>query len=154
MLLGQIQVDKELCVRALFVGPTVNFNDLEAPVYKSISAGIRLVQAAQVHGQRMGGNREYSLWIPTIMRMELQLRVASTSGTDHDGENIQYTGANGYKIKGLYSGLGLFDAGFFMTDDFGNPVTANPTSSDEIRINNARDGFPADKYVQLEWRQQ
>lgn len=53
---------------------------------------------------------------------------------DYDGINIQYIGTNNYRIRRSYSGLGSYNVRFYLIDEFGNDVTSNPTSADEVII--------------------
>lgn len=62
-----------------------------------------------------------------------------------DGSIALYVGANGYKLKRVLSGLGIYNVGYQIVDEFGNNASITPQSSDIIQIT-----YPGSRYRALQ----
>jgi hypothetical protein len=139
VLNSKLNVDELLASQGIFVGASVATNGLSAPVYQSRSIGIRLT------GDGAGN------WTPSALFSTGSFLTISTYNTvdggtsfdwaginyDPDQISIQYIGTNNYHIRRTYSSLGIYTGRFQLLDEFGNAVTTNPTTSDEVVITNA-----------------
>lgn len=66
--------------------------------------------------------------------------IAAGFNIEYQGVSINYIGANDYRLKRSYSGLGAYNVRFNLLDEFGNPVTSNPTTDDVVTITGAASG--------------
>lgn len=135
-----ITPDESFSGQSVAVGATVGLNLSESAVYRGRSIGVRLTGDGAGTWTKSGGLT--SAWDVTTYNTGdggTSFNVVSPSvwGTDFDGLNIQYIGPNNYHIKRVYSGLGAYNARFVLLDEFGNFVSTNPTTTDEIVISNA-----------------
>lgn len=140
VLNSKLLPDETLSGQLLITGPTVGFSTLEAPVYQGRSIGIRLTGDGSGNWTKSANHGESAAWDVTTFNTgdgSTSFNIGSPIiAVGYDELNIQYIGPNNYSIKRVYSGLGAYNVKFILQDAFGNPVTSNPTTSDEIVITN------------------
>lgn len=137
-----ITPDESFAAQSLTVGATVGFALSESAVSRGRSIGIRLTGNGagtwtKSSGFGLGGAFDVTTYNTGDGGTSFNVAAASVWGVDYDGLNIQYIGPNNYHIKRVYSGLGAYNVRFILLDEFGNFVSTNPTTSDEIIISNA-----------------
>lgn len=131
-------IDESFTAQGIFAGATVGLTAFEAEVDRFHASGIRLTGAGTNTWTEQGTLG--SLFDVTTYDAASGGTSFNTSvqfGTDYNAVNIQYIGPNNYHIRRVYSGLGAYNIRFVLVDEFNNPVTAFPTTSDEIIISNA-----------------
>lgn len=140
VLNGKVLPDETLSGQLLITGPTVGFSTLEAPVYQGRTIGIRLTGDGAGNWTKSTDYSTSSSWDITTFNTGdggTSFNIGSPIiGVSNNELDIHYIGPNGYSVKRVYSGLGSYNVRFILQDAFGNPVTANPTTSDEIMITN------------------
>jgi hypothetical protein len=131
--------DESFAAYSMIVGPTVGTSTLEAAVYQARAMSVKLT------GDGAGNWTKSGLVTSSFDVTAFNTGDGGTSfnittpiySANYDEVNLVYNGTHGYQVKRVYSGLGAYNARFILLDAFGNPVTDNPTSADEIGINNA-----------------
>lgn len=137
VLNSKILPDESFAEQILSIGASVGFTSLSAPVYQWRTVGIRLSGAGSSTWTKNGVAS--SAWDVTTYNTgdgTTSFNVTST-GIDYDQIAINYNGPNGYHIRRYYSGLGAYNVKFALLDALGNPVTSNPTTSDDVTITGA-----------------
>jgi hypothetical protein len=140
VLNSKVLVDETLASYCLIGGPTVGFSTLSAPIFQLRTIGMRLTGAGTDTWTKNVGFSTGGLFDVTTYNTgdgSTSFNVPAALGIDYNQMNIIYDGPNGYIIKRVYSGLGAYNAKFQLCDAFGNPVTTNPTSTDNVYIVNA-----------------
>ena len=137
-----ITPDESFSGQSLSIGATVDLNLSKSRTYHSRSIGVRLTGDGAGNWTKsvsFGLSSAFDVTTYSTANGGTSFNVTDPSvwGTDYDGLNIQYIGPNNYHIKRVYSGLGIYNARFVLLDEFGNFVSTNPTTSDEIIISNA-----------------
>jgi hypothetical protein len=133
-----ITPDESICAQGIYTGTTTNFAQFEAPVYRAMNFGVRLTGNGAGTWTKSGSyNTPAFITLSTFSTSDGSTGYTlntSLVGLDYDKMVIVYAGPNNYHIKRVYSGLGGFGGKFILMDEFGNPVTTNPTTTDEIMI--------------------
>jgi hypothetical protein len=131
-------VDETIASKLIHIGPTTAIDNFAAPAYRPLTIGVRLSGDGSGTWTKSGAYN-----IPAFFTLSTHSTSdggtgftinTSLVGVDYDRVSIVYMGPNNYQIKRVYSGLGGSAAKFILMDQFGNPVTDNPTSDDEIMI--------------------
>lgn len=138
VLNGTVTPDEIFAQYCTTPGPSVGFFDLQFPAYHPISVGFKLTGNGS-------GTWTVAAAFPSLISASTYntttgltgFNLTAFWGIDYNSVQIQYIGPNNYHIKRQYSALGIYNVGFNLIDQFGNVVTTNPTTSDEIVITNS-----------------
>lgn len=132
-----ITVDESFAANVVIIGSTTGLSNLQAPIYRTAVAGIRLTGNGTANWVKSG--QYSSLFDIGAFGTGVggTLFNINTLNVDYNGIVVSYMGPNNYHIQRFYSGLGSFNAAFAMVTAAGTLVTTNPTSLDEVTIANA-----------------
>lgn len=146
-----ITPDEALSGALTVMGTSTGLYQFDAYVWQPFSTSIRLTGNGTSSWTK---NSDVSIGsyfdLSTISSGATGFNISTGVNISYDGIGIQYIGPNGYGIKRTYSGLGSYNASFTLIDGFGNPVTTNPTSADEIIMTNA--GMGSRQLNMTTWR--
>jgi hypothetical protein len=131
-----ITPDETFATNMIFTGTSTGITGLAGPVIRPAVLNIRLTGNSTSSWSTSNGLGLLSRWsLSSFSSGGTSFNIVGPATTiDYDGINIQYIGTNNYHIRRVYSGLGIYNVRFYLVDEFGNDVTDNPTSSDEVVI--------------------
>jgi hypothetical protein len=134
-----ITPDETFVAHMVSLGSSTAVNNFSSPVIQPAVLNIKLrgngtTSWTTDNGLGLASHWSFSSFSSGVTLFNI---VGGETTIDYPGLNIQYIGPNNWHIKRIYSGLGSFNAAFYILDEFGNAVTDNPTSNDEIVISAA-----------------
>lgn len=137
VMLGMVNPDEVFALQNCIAGPSVGVTDLQFPVHRSMQLGFKLTGNG-------AGTWTVASSFPSLITQSTYntstgftgFNLGASWGIDYNSPNIQYIGTHNFRIRRQYSALGIYNVGFIIVDEFNNPVTDAPSTSDEIVITN------------------
>ncbi len=121
-------------------GPSIASTNAEVAFYRPYTMGVTLLGDGTTTWTKVSGKGLTSLFTVDTYNTGngvTGINIAPNYAADYSALHFQYIGPNGYSLRLATSGLGSFNTGFILQDQFGNAVLTPPTSSDRVVVSNA-----------------
>jgi hypothetical protein len=130
--------DEIFSLQNIIAGPSVGLTTLQLASYRSYPVGYTITGNGAgtwtVNGS-FASTISLSTHNTTTGITGFNVTGASLWGTDYYGIQVVYVGTNSYHIQRA-AAFGAYNIAFKLVDEFGNPVTIDPSTSDQIVISN------------------
>ena len=136
-----ITCDETFASKLIFTGTSTALNGAGGPVLQPAMLNIRLTgqgTSSWAVANGLGLTSHFSLSTISAGGTSFNVNAIGTEvSIDYESLNIVYIGKNNYHIRRIYSGLGIYNVRFVLVDQFGNDITTDPTSDDEVVISSS-----------------